>query len=102
MRDFFLFRHLDVIFFAIHHKGMDVHINYRLRATRVLRGLTQQEFGQKIGRSQTWVSQVENGLIELSDLDIALICRTLGASPNAIFPLVEGQISEGSYAQAEI
>ncbi len=63
---------------------------------------SQFELAQRAGVSRQWVSQVENGLIELSDLDIALICRTLGASPNAIFPLVEGQISEGSYAQAEI
>ncbi len=32
-----------------------------LKAVRVLHGLKQQELAQKIGRSQPWLSRVENG-----------------------------------------
>ena len=58
----------------------------KLRAARVLQGLTQGDLGDKIDRSQTWVCELERGLIEPSDLDVALICRVLGARPGDIFP----------------
>ena len=32
-----------------------------LKAVRVLHGLKQQELAQRIGRSQPWLSRVENG-----------------------------------------
>ena len=56
----------------------------KLRAARVLRGLTQAELGKKIDRSQTWVCELERGRIEPSDLDVALICRVLGVKPNCL------------------
>ncbi len=61
-------------------------VNLKLRAARVLRGLTQGDLGNRIDRSQTWVCELERGLIEPSDLDVALICRVLGAKPRDIFP----------------
>ena len=61
-------------------------VNFKLRAARVLRGLTQGDLGDKIDRSQTWICELERGLIKPSDLDVALICRVLGARPGTSFP----------------
>ena len=61
-------------------------VNRTLKALRVLRGLRQADLAGKVGRSTSWVCQLERGLIEPSDLDIALICRVLGAKPRDIFP----------------
>jgi len=66
--------------------AMQREVNLKLRAARVLRGLTQGDLGNKIDRSQTWVCELERGLVEPSDLDVALICRVLGAKPGDIFP----------------
>ncbi len=65
---------------------MQREVNLKLRAARVLRGLTQGDLGNKIDRSQTWVCELEHGLIQPSDLDVALICRVLGDRPQDIFP----------------
>lgn len=60
--------------------------NFHLKAARILRGLTQEAFAKKLGRSQSWVCQLERGLIEPDDLDVALICRLLKAPPDRVFP----------------
>ena len=61
-------------------------VNRKLKALRVLRGLRQADLALKVGRSASWVCQLERGLIEPSDLDVALICRVLGVKPEDIFP----------------
>ena len=61
-------------------------VNRTLKALRVLRGLRQADLALRVDRSTSWVCQVERGLIEPSDLDVALICRVLGARPEDIFP----------------
>ncbi len=61
-------------------------VNRTLKALRVLRGLRQADLALRVGRSTSWVCQVERGLVEPSDLDVALICRVLGAKPEDIFP----------------
>ena len=62
-------------------------VNRTLKALRVLRGLRQEDLALRVGRSTSWVCQVERGLVEPSDLDVALICRVLGARPEDIFPM---------------
>ena len=64
---------------------MGTTINTRLKAARVLRGLRQSDLAEKLGRSQSWLCEVERGLIEPSDLDVALICRVLKIRPDSIF-----------------
>ena len=61
-------------------------INRTLKSVRVLRGLRQADLARKVGRSTSWVCELERGLIEPSDLDVALICRALGVKPEDIFP----------------
>ncbi|MBZ5500130.1 MAG: helix-turn-helix transcriptional regulator [Acidobacteriia bacterium] len=65
---------------------MKTLVNRQLRAMRVFRGMTQGELGQKIGKSQAWVCQLERGLQIPTDIDVALICRALNVSPDTIFP----------------
>ena len=60
--------------------------NLQLRAARVVKGFTQAKLAAKLGRSQTWICQIENGLIQASDIDIALICRCLNIAPESAFP----------------
>ncbi len=79
-------------------------INSRLRAARVLQGFSQAVLSKKIGRSQTWVCQLERGLIEPSDLDISIICRVLRVDPNYLFPqqnTAELESLEGSIYEKE-
>ncbi len=61
-------------------------VNTKLKAARVLRGLRQSDLGQKLGRSQSWICELERGLIKPSDLDVALICRVLRVKPECVFP----------------
>lgn len=65
---------------------MERKVNTKLKAARVLRGLRQSDLAEKLGRSQSWVCELERGLIEPSDLDVALICRVLKAKPEQLFP----------------
>jgi len=60
-----------------------------LRAARVLRGLTQAQLAARVGRSQTWICQLESGLIQPSDIDVALVCRVLRVTPESVFPMQE-------------
>ncbi|MFD0637674.1 helix-turn-helix domain-containing protein [Catenulispora yoronensis] len=54
----------------------------RIRRLRKRAGLTQAEFGQLMGRSQGWVSGIENGDIELDS--VTLIVRA--ASVLKVYP----------------
>jgi transcriptional regulator with XRE-family HTH domain len=51
----------------------------RLKQLRKFLGLTQGEFGEKIGMTDASVSHMELGRTALSDQNIKLICLTFGA-----------------------
>jgi transcriptional regulator with XRE-family HTH domain len=52
-----------------------------VRAVRTTLGLSQRAFGERIGRSQAYVSLMERGMIRaLSIVEADLICRHLGAT----------------------
>jgi len=70
-------------------------VNRLLKSARAMKGLTQSDLAERIGRSQSWLSQIEQGMLQPSEVDQALICRALGASPDAVFPLLDGPISGG-------
>jgi transcriptional regulator with XRE-family HTH domain len=65
---------------------VDKRVNKNLKAARTLRGLTQAELGEKIGKSATWICQLERGRVKASDLDVALLCRALQVRPKFLFP----------------
>ncbi len=49
-----------------------------------MRGFRQEDLARKIGRSQSWLCQLERGRIKPTDIDVALICRALNVHPEAI------------------
>lgn len=48
--------------------------NSRVRKLRQKIGMTQKEFGEKIGVAQTYLSQIENGDRDLTDKIAKIIC----------------------------
>ena len=47
----------------------------RVREIRKKKGLTREEFGDKIGLKKNSVSQIENGKNELTEANLKAICR---------------------------
>ena len=52
-----------------------------LAAARGRANLTQTEAAERLGRKQTFVSEIERGLRRVDVLEIVLISRALGANP---------------------
>ena len=58
--------------------------NLRLRAFRVLRDLSQKELADLCGRSQQWLSKIEQGQ-EATKLEESILARALDVEPERIF-----------------
>ena len=56
-----------------------------LAAARQKANLTQTEAAKRLGRKQTFVSEIERGLRRVDVLEIVLIARALGADPSQLF-----------------
>ena len=56
-----------------------------LAATRRRANLTQIEAAEWVGRSQTFISEIERGMRRVDVLEIILIARALGADPRQLF-----------------
>ena len=57
-------------------------MNTRIRELRKSLKLTQQEFGNKIGLSKASIGNIENGIINLTDRNLSLICSTYNVNEN--------------------
>lgn len=57
-------------------------MNTRIRELRKSLKLTQQEFGNKIGLSKASIGNIENGIINLTDRNVSLICSTYNVNEN--------------------
>ena len=57
-------------------------MNTRMRELRKSLKLTQQEFGNKIGLSKASIGNIENGIINLTDRNVSLICSTYNVNEN--------------------
>jgi transcriptional regulator with XRE-family HTH domain len=55
--------------------GNDLHKN--IRAIRITKGYSQENLAKALGKTQNWVSLVENGKIKLKNPEIELICGFL-------------------------
>jgi transcriptional regulator with XRE-family HTH domain len=53
-------------------------MKYRLKQLRRALGLTQREFGEKVGMSDVAISYMESGRTAISKQNIHLICLTFG------------------------
>jgi transcriptional regulator with XRE-family HTH domain len=49
------------------------------------RGLTQEEFSVAAGVTQSYLSQIENGHVNLTLLGVHDLTQALGVSPDALF-----------------
>ena len=60
-------------------------VGTRLGAARRRANLTQTEAAERLGRKQTFVSEIERGLRRVDVLEIILIARGLRANPLKLF-----------------
>ena len=65
---------------------MSKRVHSRLRAARVLQGLTQTDLAKRIGRSMAYVGRLESYVVKPSDLEASIIARALRVDPNYLFP----------------
>lgn len=63
--------------------------NRRMKAARVLAGLRQADLAAKIGKSPSWICDLERGLLAPSDLEASIISRVLRVDANYLFPQTE-------------
>ncbi|MDF3983671.1 helix-turn-helix transcriptional regulator [Luteibacter sp. PPL201] len=66
------------------------------RQIRVASGLSQHEFGRRLGRNQSFVSAVETGAIRLDALQIRDWCAAAGVGMAAWLTLFESLLSGGA------
>ena len=55
-----------------------------LVTARIKADLTQTELGRRVGRSQTWVSNIERGERRLEVIEFAQLCRELNVQPGRV------------------
>ena len=60
------------------HRPENTILRTQLRAAREAAGLTQIDLSDAIGKSQTFVSDVERGVRRLDTVELWEICRAMG------------------------
>ena len=60
-------------------------VGARLAAARQRASLTQLEAAERLGRTQTFISEIERGLRRVDVLEIILIARAFRADPVKLF-----------------
>jgi transcriptional regulator with XRE-family HTH domain len=70
-------------------------VGTRLAAARRRANLTQTEAAERLGRNQTFVSEIERGLRRVDVLEIVLISRALDADPSQLFAEVTRSAEAG-------
>ena len=76
-------------------------MNERIKSIRLNLGLTQSEFGEKIGISQNYVWMIEKGDRIPSDRTVADICRVFNVDP-CWLETGEGEMFRAESADAEL
>ena len=76
-------------------------MNERIKSIRLKLGLTQSEFGEKIGISQNYVWMIEKGDRVPSDRTVADICRVFNVDP-CWLETGEGEMFRAESADAEL
>lgn len=65
--------------------GMELPIGRRVAQLRIRRGMSQQLFANRIGRSKSWVDKMERGLRPLDRLPvIETVAQALGVAPEVL------------------
>jgi transcriptional regulator with XRE-family HTH domain len=69
------------------HHGNEAPIGRRMAELRMNRGMTQQVFADRIGRSKSWVDKVERGVRTLDRFSmIETVAGALGVTPQVLLP----------------
>ena len=74
-------------------------VGTRLAAARRRANLTQTEAADRLGRKQTFVSEIERGLRRVDVLEIVLISRALNTDPFQLFAEVTRSVRAELKAQ---
>jgi transcriptional regulator with XRE-family HTH domain len=69
-----------------------------LAAARRRASLTQIEAADRLGRTQTFISEVERGLRRVDVLEMILIARALNADPVKLFAKIARSANPGGLA----
>ncbi|MHA7956190.1 helix-turn-helix domain-containing protein [Streptomyces sp. L500] len=73
----------------------------RVAELRTQRGLTQKELAAEIGRTTSWLSQVERGVQPVNRLDVLrMLARSLGVEPHELRPDAPRTEEPGSAARS--
>lgn len=76
---------------SIHRPEYEV-LRRLLRAVRLQAGVTQAELSGNLGRSQSFVSDVERGVRRLDLVELRDICQSLGLDLVTLVQDFEGQL----------
>lgn len=68
------------------NSNIPVELGKRMRTLRKLRGLTQEELGEKSGISYKFIGEIERGEVNPSLNSLILIAKALGIYVNNLFP----------------
>ncbi len=66
-----------------------------LRETRQAANVTQVQFAERIGETQSYVSKLERGELRVDLIQLRTICRVLGTSLPAFVLKLEERLAEG-------
>ncbi|SCW73287.1 helix-turn-helix domain-containing protein [Asticcacaulis taihuensis] len=76
--------------FTGHHKTLiDLLIETRKKA-----GLTQTELGQRLGKTQKFISLVESSQRRIDVLEFYAIARAIGVTPEALFQELSARLPQ--------
>ena len=64
-------------------------VGKNLREARKLKGITQHEIAEELGKYQSDYSEYETGKIQLDYEKIVFLCKKFDTTPNALFEFEE-------------
>ena len=67
-----------------------------LTAARRRANLTQIEMAERLGRTQTFISEIERGQRRVDVLELVVVAQALGADPLDLFAEIAGRSSHAS------
>ncbi len=76
------------------YSGAHLSVVGVLLAARKQSGLTQTELGARLGRDQTFISNIETRQRQVSLLEFIAIARALGRDPTRLFKEIEQEVPD--------
>lgn len=83
---------------SIHRPEYDL-LRTLLRETRTRAGVTQESLSDRLGRSQSFVSDIERGVRRIDAIELRDVCRLLDTDLKSFLGILESRI-EGRRAVA--